>query len=279
MRRPRALVTGASAGIGAAIAGQLANEGFSLVVSAEDDGIHRVAADLITRGADVSPVLADLRSPEAVERLYRAVTAVGRLDVVVLNAGVGVGGGTFTQTPLPDHLDVIDLNVRSTVQLAGLVLPDMVARGAGRMLITSSLVTAMAGPYQTTYNASKAFLTNFAAGIRHELRGSGVTITTLLPGPVETGFFVRAGMSDTLLGSMLKEPPELVAGQAVRGLLRGRRMVIGGRLISVPAAVGLVLLPRAARTRLQALLSEPRPGRSRDGKATAEASRVGRVTG
>jgi short-subunit dehydrogenase len=260
MRRPRALVTGASAGIGAAVAGQLASEGFTLVITAEDDGIHRVAADLVARGADVTPVLADLRSPDAVERLYLKATALGALDVVVLNAGVGVGGGAFTQTPLPDHLDVIDLNVRSTVQLAGLVLPDLVARGAGRMLITSSLVTTMAGPYQATYNASKAFLTSFAAGIRHELHGCGVTITTLLPGPVETGFFARAGMSDTRLGSMLKEPPELVARQAVRGLLRGRPTVIGGRLISVPAAVALALLPRAARARLQALLSKPRRG-------------------
>jgi uncharacterized protein len=184
-------------------------------------------------------------------------TAPGPLDVVALNAGIGVGGGSFAETPLQAHLDVVELNVRSTVQLAGLVLPDLLRRGAGRLLITASLVATMAGPYQTTYNASKAFLASFAAGLRHELKGSGVTVTTLLPGPVETPFFSRAGMSDTLLGRMWKEHPDLVARQAVRGLLRGRPTVIGGRLISVPSAGLIAALPQAARTRVQALLSRP----------------------
>jgi short-subunit dehydrogenase len=258
--RRRALITGASSGIGAAIARRLAGDGFDLVVCAEDAAIHRTRAGLGRCGVEVTPVRVDLRDPGEVEALY-AIAAAEPLDALVLNAGIGVGGGPFTTTSLPAHLAVVDLNVRSTVQLAGLVAPDMERRGAGRILITASLVAQMAGPYQTTYNASKAFLASFAAGLRFELRHTGVTVTTLLPGPVETAFFARAGMHDTLLGRMGKEDPDLVAGQAVRAMLRGRSSVIGGRVISVPAAGLIAVLPQAARTRLQAALS--RPGRPR----------------
>lgn len=257
--RPRALITGASAGIGAAIAAELAAKGFDLVVCAEDSAIHRTRARLEASEVEVTPVRADLRDPGEVEALC-ALATVEPLDVLVLNAGIGVGGGGFTATSLPDHLAVVDLNIRSTVHLAGLIAPGMERQGAGRILITSSLVAQMAGPYQTTYNASKAFLASFAAGLRYELRRTGVTVTTLLPGPVQTGFFARAGMGNTLLGRMGKENPQLVARQAVRALLHGRSSVVGGRIISLPAAGLLTVLPQSARTRLQAMLS--RPGRS-----------------
>jgi short-subunit dehydrogenase len=257
MTRPRALVTGASTGIGAAIAARLVATGHDLVIAALDPDIHRVAAELARDGATVTPVQVDLREPAEVEALYAAATAGAPLDVAVLNAGVGVGGGTFVETSLSGHLDVVRLNVASTVQLAGLVAAGMAQRRAGRLLITSSLVAAVAGPYQTTYNASKAFLANFAEGLRYELRASGVTVTTLLPGPVDTGFFALAGMSDTLLGRMPKESPDLVADQAVRGLLAGRPSVVGGRFISRPAAVLFTVLPRRVRTRVQAAISRP----------------------
>jgi short-subunit dehydrogenase len=265
--RPRALITGASSGIGAAIAQRLAEEGFDLILGAEDAAVHRSRARLERSGVEVTPLRVDLRVPDEVEALVAAAATDQPLDVLVLNAGIGVGGGDFTETPLPEHLAVVDLNVRSSVHLAGLIVPGMRRRGTGRVLITSSLVAPMAGPYQTTYNASKAFLANFAAGLRHELRDSGVTVTVLLPGPVETAFFARAGMSSTLLGRMMKEDADLVGRQAVQALLRGRPTVIGGRAISIPAAGLISVLPPAARTRLQALLSRParrdrRPRRS-----------------
>jgi short-subunit dehydrogenase len=244
--QPRALVTGASSGIGLAIARRLAAEGYDLVVCAEDPSIHHRRAELERNGVEVTPVQADLRDPAAVDDLYSIASAPGALDVVALNAGVGVGGGTFGQTSLQNHLDVVRLDVVSTVQLAGLVIPDLVRRRAGRLLFTASLVAEMAGPYQTTYNASKAF-------VKH----SGVTVTTLLPGPVQTAFFARAGMGDTALGRMGKEQPDLVARQAVRALLRGRSTVIGGRLIALPSAALITALPQPARTWLQALLSRP----------------------
>jgi short-subunit dehydrogenase len=271
-------VTGASSGIGLAIARELGEWGFSVLLCAEDAGVSAAAEELSARGVDATAAQADLRDLEAVERLYVDAVSSGPLDVVVLNAGVGVGGGTFSETPLADHLDVVRLNVRSTVQLTGLVLPDMVRRDAGRIMITASVVADTAGPYQSTYNASKAFLTIFAAGVRRELSGSGVTITTLIPGPVETRFFARAGMNDTVLGRMWKESPEVVARQAVSALMRGRATVIGGRAFIGGFAVLLAVLPSKARTELQALLSRPRSRRRRPRSATNPGNIAGSVS-
>jgi short-subunit dehydrogenase len=250
-------VTGASSGIGSAIAHQLAASGFDLVVCAADAEIARTADDLRRLGVEVTATQTDLRDPDEVDALWAVASAGNPPDVVVVNAGVAVGGGTFAETSLTDHLDVVQLNVRSTVHLTGLAVTDMLRRRTGRILITSSLVAGLAGPYQTTYNASKAFLASFAAGLRHELRRSSVSVTTLLPGPVDTPFFARARMSHTLLGRMPKERADVVARQAVRALLRGRPTVIGGRVIGAPAALLIAVLPQGARTRLQAVLSRP----------------------
>jgi uncharacterized protein len=251
------VITGASAGIGAAMASELADRGFDLILSAVDDELERVADDLRGRGVTVTAVLADLREPAEVDRLGALVEADGPPDLLALNAGIGVGGGSFWQTSLSDHLDVVAVNVRSPVQLAGLLLPGMLRRGQGRLLVTSSLVAEMAGPYQTTYNASKAFLVSFAAGLRRELHDSPVTVTTLLPGPVDTGFFAKAGMTGTVLGRMWKDSPEAVAREAVDALLAGRATAVGGPLFGKPMAWLLPILPQPVRTGLQSVLSRP----------------------
>src|SRR4051812_20526490 len=124
----RALVTGASNGIGLELARQFAEHGYDLVIAAEDDGINTAAAQLARTGQNVEPVQVDLREPDGVKRLYEAATEGGRpLDAAALNAGVG-RGGRFVDTELEDDFDIIDLNVRSTTQLAKLVLRDMTAR-------------------------------------------------------------------------------------------------------------------------------------------------------
>lgn len=184
--RELAQVTSASSGIGLALARRFAVESRNLAVTAEDDGIA-TAAELRTFGTEVLPVQVDLRSSAGVEDLWAQIAASGRpLDVAALNAGVGVGGGSFVETDLDARLDLIRLNVLGTVHLAKLVLSDMVARSSGQILITSSLVAAIPGPYQTTYNASRSFLQSFASGLQTELRGSPVTVTTLMPGAIET---------------------------------------------------------------------------------------------
>src|SRR5690606_11802803 len=124
-----------------------------------------------------------LRTPDGVARLHDAILATGRVpDAVLLNAGTGVSGA-FHETDLDEHLGVIALNVTSVVRLAHLVLPEMVARGSGHVLITSSVTAAAPGPYISTYSASKAFAQSFAQAIRTELADTGVSVTALMPGP------------------------------------------------------------------------------------------------
>jgi short-subunit dehydrogenase len=118
------------------------------------------------------------------------------LDAVALNAGIGAGGAFATDTDLSDELKLIDLNVRSTVQVAERVLREIVARGEGRVLFTSSIASTMPGSFQAVYNASKSFVQCFGLALREELKDSVVSITLLMPGPTETEFFERADMFD-----------------------------------------------------------------------------------
>ncbi|WP_122816767.1 SDR family NAD(P)-dependent oxidoreductase [Nocardioides pantholopis] len=224
-----ALVTGASSGIGRALARELVDHGYDLVVSAEDQRIHEVAPELGSGGRLVVPVQADLTVPREIEHLWDQATGLDRpVDVAVLNAGVGVGG-PFASTELADHLRLVDLNVRSTVHLAKRVVDAMVARRQGRILLTSSIAAVMPGPFHATYAASKAFVHSFAESIRHELQDDGVTVTSLMPGPTDTEFFARAGMLDTALGrSRSKDDAATVARAGYAALMAGKPHVVPG---------------------------------------------------
>jgi short-subunit dehydrogenase len=243
-----ALVTGASSGIGFELATLLAADGYDLVVAADDDSIHDSANALAARaGVNVTAIQVDLRRPEDVERLYHSATAdEARLDVAALNAGVG-GEGPFVDRDLEDDMAIVDLNVRSTVHLAKLVLRDMSGRGAGKVLFTSSIVAGMPGWNQTMYNASKSFIQSFVQGVQAELRRSGVTVTALMPGPSDTEFFRRAGMADTVLGRMPKDDPKRVAQQGYNALMNGDRKVLAASLFSKAMGVTNWFLPDSVK--------------------------------
>src|SRR5258705_2109011 len=207
MAKRLALVTGASSGIGFELAKLFAGDGYDLVVAADEDSIEACADKLRGAGIDVRAVQVDWRKPEDVDRVYRAATNGGRtLAAAALNAGSG-RAGPFIDGDLDDDLGIIDLNVRSTVQLAKLALVDMARRGSGKVLFTSSIVAGMPGWNPSMYNASKSFVQSFAAALHDEMRPTGVTVTSLMPGPTATNFFRRAGMSDTLLARMPKDDP------------------------------------------------------------------------
>src|SRR5215211_3516900 len=221
-----ALVTGASSGIGLELAKQFVLHDYDLVVCAEDAAIHQAADALSSSGASVTPVQADLRTYEGVESLYSTATSTGRrLDAAALNAGVGLGG-PFIETDLATELDLIDLNVKSTVHLAKRLLMDMVARNEGRMLITSSIASTMPGSFQAVYNASKSFLQSFAEALQNELKDTEVTITSLMPGPTATNFFHRAGMDETRVGQGPKDDPAEVAKQGFDALMGGKDKIL-----------------------------------------------------
>jgi uncharacterized protein len=185
--RQLALATGTSSGIGLELARQFVENGFDVVINAEDDELAAAEASLAGNGAEVRAVKADLSTYDGVERLWAAVASGGRpLDAVALNAGVGVNGDFTRDIPLEDDLELIAVNVTAVVHLAKRV-PAMVERGAGRVLIASSVAATMPGPYYTTYAtyaASKAFLQSFAQAIRFELKDTGAK---LLPETARAG--------------------------------------------------------------------------------------------
>jgi len=203
-------------------------------------------------------VQADLATYEGVEKLYDAAVSAGRpIDAVALNAGRGEGGDFTTQTDLRDELNIIDVNVTSTVHLAKRVLPDMVRRGEGRVLITSSIASTMPGSFQAVYNASKAFVQSFAEALRNELKDTGVTVTSLMPGPTDTNFFDRADMGDTKVGTSKKDDPAKVAEQGFEALMKGDDHVVAGSVKNkVQAAVGKIV-PDTQKAQMHRKMAEP----------------------
>jgi short-subunit dehydrogenase len=255
---PLALVTGASTGIGRELAREFFEHGFDVVVAADEAAIDDVAGELSGAGRQVTPVQTDLSTAAGVEALWSAVDRTGRSPVAVaLNAGVGVSG-RFDQTSLDDDLRLVDLNVRSTVHLAKLSSRAMVAAGEGRILITSSIAAVAPGPYHATYAASKAFVHSLAEGIRVELKDTGVTVTSLMPGPTDTEFFSRAEMGDTKIGRMEdKDDPRKVARQGFEALMAGKPSVVAGSVKNRVQAEVATHLPDAVAAPMQARMTKP----------------------
>ncbi len=257
--RPLALVTGASHGIGAELARVFAEHGHDLIVTADDVAIGEVAERLRRHGGSAQAVQTDLSDPKGVEEIDHAVVAAGRpLEAAALNAGVG-SGGSFVGSNLVDELRLVDVIIRTTVTLAHLVLGPMVSRGRGRVLVTSSFAATMPGSYQAVYNASKSFLQSFTEALADELRGTGVTLTSLMPGPTATDFFRRAGsLSESLMGRMPKDEPGKVARQGYEALVAGRTAVVGGSpLVQAQAALAGVL-PDQVKAAAHRLIARPR---------------------
>ena len=260
--RPLAVVTGASSGIGLELARQFVDHHFDVIVAAEDAEIAVAAAVLRAESqGEVTPVQVDLRTQEGVEDLYAAIRADGRpLAAIALNAGHGQGGA-FVDIDLEDELSIIDLNIVSTVRLAKLVLRDMVARDEGRVLVTSSIASTMPGSFQAVYNASKSFLQSFTEALQNELKDTGVTLTSLMPGPTETDFFERADMAeDTLVGTSKKDDPAQVARQGFDALMSGKSRVVGGGLkTKVQEAAGKAM-PDKLKAAMHRQMAEPGSG-------------------
>jgi uncharacterized protein len=229
--RPIALVTGASSGIGLELAKQFAHNGFDLVLAAEDTALTDAARECESAGVSVLSVQTDLATYEGVEELWSAVTGAGRpLEAVALNAGIGAGGEFVDGTDLDEELKLVNLNVVSTVHLAKRVLPGMVDRGRGQVLLTSSIASMMPSTYLAVYGASKSFVQSFSEALREELKETGVTVTAMMPGPTETEFFERADMMDTKVGSDDKDDPATVARQGFEALMAGKEKVLAGSI-------------------------------------------------
>jgi short-subunit dehydrogenase len=258
-QRRLAVVTGASSGIGYELAKQFATHDFDLIVAAEDDGITAVANELTGLGAHAEAVQVDLATEDGVQTLWQHMQ--GReIDAVALNAGIGAGGAFATDTKLEDELKLIDLNVRSTVQLAKYVVGDMVARDEGRILFTSSIASTMPGAFQAIYNASKSFVQSFAVALREELKDTNVSITSLMPGPTDTEFFERADMMDTKIGQGKKDDPAEVAKDGFEALMAGDERVVSASLSTKAQGRFSRVLPDRAKAAMHRQMAEPGSG-------------------
>jgi short-subunit dehydrogenase len=255
---PFAVITGASSGIGLQLARQFVEHGFDVLINAEDAAIDDAARQLRAVGPQVRAVRADLRSYDGVEQLYQQITATGRtVDAAALNAGVGQGGA-FIDTQLKDELDIIALNVSSTVHLAKRLLTDMVQRDAGKMLITSSIAATMPGSFQAVYNASKSFLQSFAEALSEELANTEVTVTALMPGPTDTDFFERADMAgNTKVGRGEKDDPAQVAEQGFEAMMAGKRKTIAGSTKTKLQGQANKVLPDRTKAAAHRRMAEP----------------------
>jgi len=257
MSRPLALVTGASTGIGRELAKQFAAHGFDVVATAHDPELDEAVREIEALGAQVEAIRVDLAGPDGVDELWRRVRELGRpLAAAALNAGRGAGGA-FTDTDLADELEIVDLNVRSTIHLSKHVVRDMAARGEGRILFTSSIASTMPGTFQAVYNASKSFVQSFALALRAELKDTGVTVTSLMPGPTETEFFERADMLDTKVGTEEKDDPEDVARDGFEALMAGKERVVSHSVTTKAQGRFSRLLPDSVKAEMHRRMARP----------------------
>lgn len=253
-----ALVTGASSGIGAAIARDLHARGHHVVLTARRaDLLDGLAADL---GARTSVVPADLSSREERAALPDRVAALGLgVDILVNNAGLSTMGPQHDADP-DAELTVIEVDVAAVVDLCVRFTPAMVRRHRGSVLNVASVGAFGPLPGQAVYGAAKAFVLSYTHALRAELRGTGVSASVLCPGPVHTGFGERAGFSDAEAEALLPAPlwvsAEEVARDAVDGLQDGRPVIIPGRFNRAAAA----LYHLAPRRLLVPLLARSHPG-------------------
>lgn len=225
-----ALVTGASGGIGYELSLLFAQDRFDCILVARSrDKLTELAARLESEFRVKTLVIAkDLSRPSAVDEIYEEVSAAGtQVDVLVNNAGFPVFG-LFTDTDLQAELEMLQVNVVALTQLTKLYLKGMIERRDGRILNLASTAAFLPGPLMAVYYASKAYVLSFSEALANELRGTGVTVTALSPGPTRTGFQQRGRLEDSRLVQGQIADARSVALAGYRGLMAGKTIVIPG---------------------------------------------------
>ena len=220
------LVTGASSGIGEAMARQLALRKARLVLTARsEDKLHALAAEFKRLGADAAVYPHDLAQPGAARALWERLDEGHRPDVLINNAGFGILGRVVTNGP-EEIEQMMALNATNLAVLSRLALPEMLRRGFGGILNVASMAAFTPAPYFAVYSASKAFVLSFSEALHAECEGTGVAVTCLCPGITRTGFGDRADMDAAFFRK--GESAERVAETGLDALLRGDRTVVSG---------------------------------------------------
>lgn len=242
--RRYALITGASSGFGYEFARLFATEGYNLILVARNLERLREISDELTQKfmIEVLPIEKDLFKPTAAEEIHREVSAKGLIvEVLVNDAGQGEHGN-FLEYEMARDIDMIQLNITSLVSLTKLFLKDMVARNQGRILQVASLLGKYPTPLMSVYAATKSFVITFTEGLIHELKGTNVTLTALMPGASDTDFFHKAGgESSTVYKEENLSDPAEVAKDGFDALMKGESRVVSGLKNKVFAAMSTIL--------------------------------------
>jgi len=256
MANPFAIVTGASTGIGFELATLAAKNGYDILVVANEPLINAAANDFEQFGTQVIAVEADLSTIEGVDRLLDAAEG-RRIDLLCANAGHGLGHA-FLDQEVKDWRMVVDTNITGTAYLLQKVLKPMVARNEGKVLVTGSIAGYIPGAFQAVYNGTKAFVDSFVAALQNEIKDAdGVTLTNLMPGPVDTEFFARGDMLDTDVGSdPKKSDPADVAKDGWDALMAGKASIVSGWKNKLQSAVANIT-PNAILAEQHRKMAEP----------------------
>lgn len=226
------LITGGSSGIGLELAKIFAANNYSLVLVARDGArLQKVADELSANGATIKTLAKDLSDKNVPAEIFSELQRENIfISVLINNAGFG-RQQPFVKTSLPEQLNMIDVNVTSLVHLTHLFMKPMIERAEGKILNVASTAAFQPGPGMSIYYASKSFVLSFSYALADELEGTGVTVTTLCPGPTQTAFHKRAGRSHSkkVLGFWMMSAQE-VAETGFHGLMNGKRVVIPGFL-------------------------------------------------
>ena len=242
-----ALVTGASSGIGAALAPLFARNGWHLVLVARTVAPMQVLAERLGRdhGVAVTVLASDLAAPGAAGRLVAELGARGiTVDALVNNAGFGLHGA-HAATDAAEESRMLAVNVVALTELTKALLPGMLARGRGRIMNLGSVGSFVPGPLMAVYYASKAYVLSYSEALAEELAGTGVTVTALCPGLTRTGFQARAGLPGGSAASRMAGDVDDVARAGYTAMMRGTRVVVPGWLNKLSA-----VLPRFAPRRV-----------------------------
>src|ERR1017187_8371803 len=228
MAHGTALVTGASAGLGAEFAKLCAAGGYDVVLVARNaTRLAELAASLAsTYGVKARPLVADLANPAAPPEIFAQMSGTP-VDLLINNAGFGVRGA-YTDTDWARESGLMQVNMVSVAHLTKLFLPEMVRRRSGRILNVASTAAFVPGPFMALYYASKAFVLSFSEALSNEVEGTGVSVTVLCPGPTRTEFADAAGIPDSNLFHGLTMGAAEVALVGYRAMMAGKSSVIAG---------------------------------------------------
>ncbi|MDO5133490.1 MAG: SDR family oxidoreductase [Eubacteriales bacterium] len=230
MNTKTALITGSYGGLGTCFVTIHAGKGGDLILVGRDQKKLEEQAESVKKqyGVEVHTIAADLSAPEAAQVIYDTCKENGwTVDYLINNAGFGGHGDFARERTMEQDMSMIAVNIEALTRLCKLFLPDFIDRGSGRLLNVSSTAATMPGPLQAVYFASKAYVTSLSNALWRELKGTGVTVTALMPGAMQTGFVSRGGLTETKMFSNAVDPMD-VAKDGYNGMLAGKLNVISG---------------------------------------------------